>query len=275
MDFAKAFDKVPHRRLLYKLDYYGIRGSTHKWITSWLSGGSQKVLLDGQASDPVPVLSDVPQGSGLGPVLFLIFINDLPENIRSSVRLFADDCVLYRNIESPMDCQILQDDLNSIAQWETDWQMKFNVAKCHSMRVTRHPPDKHIQFDYTLHQQRLEQVQSTKYLGLTITDDLDWGQNISEISAKATKTMGFLRRNLALHLGTLRKLHTKHWFALSSSMQHLFGIPIMNLRLDRWRRCRGQLPGRPAGDGGTPVASAICLKNLSGHPWRPAGSSLP
>ena len=78
-----------------------------------------------------------------------------------------------------------------------------------------------------------------------------------------------------LHLGTLRKLHTKHWFALSSSMQHLFGIPIMKLRLDRWRRYRGQLPGGPAGDGETPVASATCLTNLSGHPWRPAGSSLP
>ena len=69
MDFAKAFDKVPHRRLLYKLDYYGIRGSSHKWITSWLSGRSQKVVLDGQASDPVPVLSGVPQGSVLGPIL--------------------------------------------------------------------------------------------------------------------------------------------------------------------------------------------------------------
>ena len=163
MDFAKAFDKVPHRRLLYELEYYGIRRSTHKWITSWLSERSQKEVLDGQASDLVPVLSGVPQGSVLGPVLFLIFINEIPENIRSSVRLFADDCVLYRNIESPMDCQILQDDLNSLAQWETDWQMKFNIAKCHSMRVTRHPPDKHIHFDYTLHQQRLEQVQSAKY----------------------------------------------------------------------------------------------------------------
>ena len=198
MDFAKAFDKVPHRRLLYKLGYYGIRGSTHKWISSWLSERSQKVVLDGQASDPVPVLSGVPQGSVLGPVLFLIFINDLPDNIRSSVRLFADDCVLYRNIKSPIDCQILQDDLNSLSQWETDWQMKFNVAKCHSMRVTRHLPDKQILFDYTLHQQKLEQVQSAKYLGLTITDNLDWGQHVSEISCKATKTMGFLRRNLAL-----------------------------------------------------------------------------
>ena len=159
-------------------------------------------------------------------------------------------------IESPTDCQILQDDLNSLAQWEADWQMKVNVAKCHSMRVTRHPPDKHIQFEYTLHQQRLEQVQSAKYLGITISDDLDWGQHISEISSKATKTLGFLRRIWPLHLGTLRKKHTKHWFVLSSSMQHLFGIPIMKLRLDRWKRYRGQLPGGPAGVGETPVASA-------------------
>ena len=76
--------------------------------------------------------------------------------------------------------------------------MKFNVAKCHSMRVTLNLPDKHILFDYTLHQQKLEQVQSAKYLGITITDNLDWGQHVSEISCKAAKTMGFLRHNLAL-----------------------------------------------------------------------------
>ena len=141
MDFAKAFDKVPHKRLLYKLDFYGIRGSTHKWIDSWLSVRSQKVVLDGRASDSVPVLSGVPQGSVLGPVLFLIFINDLPDNIRSSD--------LYRNVKSLLDCQILQDDLNSLAKWEMDWQMKFNVSKCHSMRVTRLHPNRHIEFNYT------------------------------------------------------------------------------------------------------------------------------
>ena len=233
-------------------------------------------MLDGQASDPVPALSGVPQGSVLGPVLFLIFINDLPENIRSSVRLFADDCVLYRNVESPTDCQILQDDLNSLAQWEADWQMKFNVAKCHSMRVTRHPPDKHIQFDYTLHQQRLEQVQSAKYIGITISDDLNWGQHISEISSKATKTLGFLRHNLAF-----APRHTKevaYKTLVRPKLEYaapIFRIPVMKLRLNRWRRYRGQLPGGPEGDGETPVASATCLTILSGHPWRPAGSSLP
>ena len=107
-------------------------------------------------------------------------------NIRSSVRLFADDCVLYRNIHSLQDCLTLQEDLTSLGQWEANWQMKFNVAKCHSMRVTRHQHHKQILFDYSLHNQTLENVQSAKYLGITITDNVDWGQHVSEISSQAT-----------------------------------------------------------------------------------------
>ena len=117
MDFAKAFNKVPHRRLLHKLNYYGIRGSTHKWISSWISGRSQKVVLDGKASDPVPVFSSVPQGSVLRLIPFLIFMNDILDKIKSSVCLFADDCVLYRNIHSLQDCLILQEDLDSLGFW--------------------------------------------------------------------------------------------------------------------------------------------------------------
>ena len=201
--FAKAFGKVLHRRLLHKLEYYGIRGSTHKCINSWLSGRTQQVVLDGQASDPVSVLSSVPQGSVLGPVLFLIFINDLLDNIRSSVCLFVDDCILYRKTHSLQDCMILQEDLTSLGQWEADWQMQFNVAQCHSMRVTRHQHHKQILFDYSLHNQTL-----AKYLGITITDNMDWGQHVSDISSKATKTHGFLRRNLACApRSTIRKLH--------------------------------------------------------------------
>ena len=149
--------------------------------------------------------------------------------------------------------------------------MKFNV---YSMRVTRLHPSKHIQFSYTLHQQTLEQVQSAKYLGLTITDNLDLGQHISEITRKATKTLGFLRRNLAL-----APRHTKE-VAYKTLVRHQleYAVPIWhpyNETLLRWRRCRGLQPGGLAGDGGTPVASVICLTSLSGHPWSPAESGPP
>ena len=236
MDFAKAFDKVPHKRLLYKLHYYEIRGSTHKWIASWLSERYQKVVLDIQASDPVPVLSGVPQGSVLGPVLFLIFINYLPDNIRLSVRLIADDCVLYRNINSLTDCQILQEDLNSLAQWETDWQMKFNVAKCHSLRVTRHLRSNQIHFSYSLHQQALQQVRSAKTLDLLSLTTWNGVNIFQKFLVKQLKHWVFFGAIGFFHLGTQRKLHTEYWFILRLSMQLLFGIPIMKLRQKWWRK---------------------------------------
>ena len=224
----------------------------------WLSERFQKVVFDGQASDPVPVLSCVPQGSVLGLVLFLIFINDLLDNIRSSVRLFADDCVLYRNIKTLTDCQILQDDLNSLGQWETDWQMKLNVAKCHSMRVTWHIPSNQIHFSYSLHQQTSEQDESAKYLGVTITDNLNGVNMFLKFPLKQLRLWVFFGAIWHLHLGIQRKLHTKHWFALSLSMQLLFGIPIMKLRQKRWRKCRRQEPGGSAGYGILPVVSRKC-----------------
>ena len=211
MDFAKAFDKVAHRILAYKLEYYGIRNDILQWITTWLSGRTQKVVVDGVNSDPAPVLPGVPQGSVLGHILFLIFINDL-DNIKSIVRIFADGCVLYRNIRRSEDRQILQDDLNILAPWEEAWLMKFNVAKCHSMRVTKHPLPKQIIHDYSLHNQVLENGPSAKYLGITITDDLDWGQHNNNVTSKVghwvsyAETWPWLQRKPSL-------LHTKLWSA--------------------------------------------------------------
>ena len=198
MDFAKAFDKVPHKRLLYKLDHYGVGGTTNRWITSWLSDRTQEVVLDGTHSDSAPVISGVPQGSCLGPILFLLFINDLPDGILTNVRLFADDCVLYKNIHTPQDCIELQNDLMKLGLWEQKWLMKFNVSKCHSLRITRHRPDKQIDYNYTLHGQTLDKVNETKYLGVTITNTLNWTPHIQNITNKATKTLGLLRRNLSL-----------------------------------------------------------------------------
>ena len=125
IDFAKALTRYLRRCYFTNCTTTGLEDL----LTSVSFHGSLSAIK-GKASDLVRVLSGVPQASVLGPVLFLIFIDDLPDNIRSSVCLFADDCVLYWNINSLTDCQILQDDLKSLAQWETDWQKKFNVAKC-------------------------------------------------------------------------------------------------------------------------------------------------
>ena len=104
LDFSKAFDKVPHQCLLLKLQHYGIRGHLLSWIESFLTGRSQKVLVEGKSSSSVPhVASGVPQGTVLGPKLFLLYINDLPNNVSSTTRLFADDSLLYRRIRSGED----------------------------------------------------------------------------------------------------------------------------------------------------------------------------
>ncbi len=196
MDFAKAFDKVPHRRLLYKLQYYGINGKTNKWIESFLTNRSQQVVLDGEMSDPCPVDSGVPQGTVLGPALFLAYINDLAENIspQSSVRLFADDCIVYRPVKTMQDCEELQNDINKIGEWENTWQMKFNADKCNALKITRARSP--LDYKYKLHDHTLEEVDSSKYLGVTIQNDLKWNQHVSNTSGKATKVLNLLRRNI-------------------------------------------------------------------------------
>ena len=117
LDFSKAFDKVPHQHLLHKLSYYGITGKTKEWIRSFLTGRSQCVAVDGEESERCPVISGVPQGSVMGPVLFLIFINDITDGISSNMRLFADDSVIYRKITSPEDQKALHEDLVRVSEW--------------------------------------------------------------------------------------------------------------------------------------------------------------
>ena len=133
----------------------------------------------------------------LGSCLFLHYINDVPEGIGSTVRLFADDTVMYLTIASQTDSHKLQTDLNNLAKWEKKWQMQFHPDKCQVLRITN--KRKPIIFNYTLHDHILATVTQAKYLGVTITNDLNWKQHVENIIKSANKALGFLRRNLRIN----------------------------------------------------------------------------
>ena len=166
LDFSKAFDKVNHSKLLWKL--HGIRELA--WIRAFLGSRSQQVVIDGEESESIPVTSGVPQGSVLGPILFLIYINDLPDEVRSRVRLFADDTALYLTMECEDDRSALQTDLDILSAWETKWDMEFNPSKCQVVHVTG--SRKTVKTDYVLHGQVLESVPCARYLGVDISSGL-------------------------------------------------------------------------------------------------------
>ena len=184
---------VPHDGLLRKLKHYDIDDKIWTWISNFLK---QRVVVDGIQSDLVTVDSGVPQGTVLGPILFLLHINDLPSVISSKVRLFADDCLVYREIKGRQDQNDLQKDLNLLETWGLTWGMRFNAAKCKIMRVSRKQTPIHYQ--YELSGQVLEEVKDAKYLGVTVSDDLEWTKHIDVITSKANSKLSFLRRNHCL-----------------------------------------------------------------------------
>ena len=193
LDFSKAFNVVPHSKLLYKLDYYGIHGLPLQWIRSFLNDRVQHVAVDNKASDVAPVTSGVQQGSVLGQIIFLVFINDMPECINSKCRLFEDDSIVYRTITSVADSTALQNDLDSLHEWEVTWGMSFNPSKCNTMNIARET--KVARTDYTLKGKVLKCVESAPYLGVT-SSSLTWNHHIKTTAAKANKILGFVKRNL-------------------------------------------------------------------------------
>ena len=199
LDFSKAFDKVNHLKLLYKLACFGIKGNTLKWIQSFLIGRTQTVVLDGESSDEVPVTSGVPHGSVLGPLLFLLYINDLPENIQSQIRLFADDTAVYVTVSGLQDSHVLQSDLDSLQCWERTWDMEFNPSKCQVLHITR--SRKPVMSRYFMHNQELESVDTAKYLGVNISNT-----HINNITASANRTLGFVKRNVQTKNKDIRTL---------------------------------------------------------------------
>jgi hypothetical protein len=172
LDFAKAFDRVPHDLLIHKLHHYGIDPDVMKLINAFLSDRTQEVIVEGKMSGATAVTSGVPQGSVLGPLMFLLYINEMPEYIsnQSCVRLFADDAVIYREVNTESEAVCLQEDLNRLLQWEADWGMSFHPSKCQVIRVTN--KKKEIESCYNIRGHALEIVTPSKYFGVTISKSL-------------------------------------------------------------------------------------------------------
>ena len=195
LDFQKAFDKVPHQHLLFKLCSLGINGNLLAWIQKWLCDlfccRKQRVVVKGCASSWQNVTSGVPQGSVLGPLLFVAYINDLDANILSRVKKFADDTKLYAEISSHDSAVLFQNDLDKVFSWSQEWQMLFNVGKCKVMHIGNKNP----MYSYNLDGENLQEVLIERDLGVFVDSSMKPSKQCIEAAKKGNRVLGMIRRN--------------------------------------------------------------------------------
>ena len=196
LDFAKAFDTVSHNRLLNKLNAYGITGQIKMWLSNFLTSRTQFVKVKDSASPPCNVKSGVPQGSILGPTLFLIYINDLPDGINSSTKIFADDTKVFSQVKTNEDCISIQNDLHSLFDWSQKWDLHFNASKCVHI---------HIGSKYTPHQYYMKEQDGSltpikksdceRDLGVLINSKLTPSNHVDQCVLKASRVVGSIKRS--------------------------------------------------------------------------------
>ena len=219
LDFSKAFDSVPHRLLLHKIQMFGICGRLHKWLASYLEGRQQRVVINGAESSLLDVVSGVPQGSILGPLLFLLYVNDMPNVVDkdSLTGLFADDAKVCRHIKSLRDCQILQNDLKLLNEWAKKWGMKFNPQKCQCLTFTRKRNP--FIFDYSINGVALERVDSVCDLGVHMQSDMTWNKHVDSIVSSANRKWALVRRVIGIN-GNQKTLTTLYQTLIRSQLEY-------------------------------------------------------
>ena len=190
LDFRKAFDRVPIQLLIHKLNKIGLDGKLLKWIQHWLTGRTQRVVIDGKVSTWTEVLSGVPQGSVLGPILFTIYINDLGDNILNKIIKFADDTKTYGRASNQTEINSLQNDLNKAMEWAENWGMEFNKNKCKIMHVG----NKNKKAHYFMGGEQIQSVEQEKDLGVIITNDIKVSNQCIKAAASANRTLGMIKR---------------------------------------------------------------------------------
>ena len=194
LDMVQAFDRVPHQKLLYKLRFFGFRDPLLSWIEHYLTNRRHRVIIGGMASQWKPVTSGVPQGSLIGPILFLIYINDTSSDLSldTLIPLYADDAKLCRSISTHIDCDILNSDLRSVHSWSDTWDMSFNLKKCKHLRITKKKNP--VCATYQLGHNELSLSKEEKDLGVVITHNLSWREHIMSKVSTANRMLGLIKR---------------------------------------------------------------------------------
>ena len=198
LDLSKAFDTVPSKRLMKKLHCYGIQGNVHGWLEDFLTGRQQLVTVGASCSKWGEVVSGVPQGSVLGPILFLLYVNDMPSGIGSSIKVFADDTKIYRAVPSIEECEELQRDLTSLEVWAKDWLLQFNTSKCKVM----HCGASNLKYEYCMNTGTnnatvLQKMVEEKDLGVTLTNSLKPTVHCEKAARKAMSALRLLRTSFS------------------------------------------------------------------------------
>ena len=184
-DISKAFDRVWHKGLIYKLHSVGISGSLLLWFTDYLANRKQRVVMPGVSSSWSSIEAGVPQGSILGPLLFLLYINDIVENINSSIRLFTDDTTFYIIVDNPGQAAYqLNSDLDKIHQWANQWVVTFNPSKSETVIFSR-KRNKANHTNVIMDQQPIQEVNLHKHLGIIFSNDCTWHDHLDYIKSKA------------------------------------------------------------------------------------------
>jgi len=224
LDFQKAFDKVPHDRLISKVRKAGIGGRVADWLENWLSKRFQRVGVNGSFSEWAEVTSGVPQGSILGPLLFTIFINDFEDNVTNKILKFADDSKLWGVVETVQDRIGIQKDLDTLGEWSVTNQMPFNVSKCKVMHIGK----KNVKADYSLMGQVITTTTEEKDLGVVFSDTFKLGYNCNKVSKTSNKIIGLIRRNISIR-------SAKCMLMLYKTLIRPI-LPILDYCIPVWRR---------------------------------------
>ena len=209
LDFRKVFDKVPHFELLSKLSNISISGKLLVWFHTYLTNRKQLVSINGAYSAVLPVTSGVPQGSILGPLLFLVYINDLPDVVNScNVFLFADDTKCSRSIKTMNDCFHLQQCVDNLLSWSNKWNFHFNDSKCILMHFHKSQSQSHSHV-YTIGDHPISTRDTHRDLGIMLQSDLNWASHYDFICSRAYRILGLLKCSFSMShsVATKRKLY--------------------------------------------------------------------